>query len=231
MLKIAICDDELIFAKDLNILLENNFKNLKVDINCATFSKGNELINSVLRHTYDIIFLDIELNNSNGIDIAKEIRLRNFKGIIIFVTSHSEFLPEGYKVDAFRYILKQNMESELKECVSALLGKLNLIRIRVNNIDVDLNDVVYIESYNHKLTFHLINGDKLECWNKLSHIEEMVNSDQLVRVHQSYIINLRYYKRIAKYKVILVGNIEIPVPRKKYDIVYSKIMIRRSLWG
>ncbi|MGL5439835.1 MAG: LytR/AlgR family response regulator transcription factor [Filifactoraceae bacterium] len=230
MLEIAIYDDELIFAKDLKLLLETSFANLKIGINCSILSNENELISSVLENTYEVIFLDIELKNSNGVDVAKELRIKNYKGTIIFVTSHSEFLPEGYKVEAFRYIIKQNMERELNECISALLRKLNLIKIKIDNLDIDLNEIVYIESYNHKLTFHLISGDKLECWKKLSYIEEVINSDQLVRVHQSYIINMRYFKRIIKYKVILIGDIEIPVPRKKYNIVNSKITIRRSLW-
>ncbi len=228
MLKIAICDDEIIFAEDVKILLENSFKNLEIDIDCSTFSDGNELIKNVLKYNYDVIFLDIELKSSNGLDIAKELRLRNYKGFIIFVTLYSEFLPEGYKVQAFWYILKQNLENELKECIHTLLSK--IIRIKIDNIDVNLSEILYIESYNHKLKFHLVSGEKLECWKKLNDVEEMVNSDQLIRVHQSYMINMRYFKKMIKYKVILIGDIEIPIPRKKYDMVESKIMIRRSLW-
>ncbi len=230
MLKIAICDDELISANEVNALIKRVFKSFNVEIDSSIFSLPRELVKSAQQVDYDIIFLDIDLKTDNGISVATELRLKNYSGIIIFVTSHSEFSPEGYKVDAFRYILKQNLENEIKECVNALLKKIGLIRIKIDNLDLNLNEIVYIESYNHKLTFHLSDGTKEICWNKLNTIEEIANSEQLIRVHQSYMINMKYFKDIVRYKVILIDGIEIPIPRKRYEVVKNQITIRRSLW-
>ncbi len=113
MLKIAVCDDESVYLDKINTLVKTYFETLNIDTQCYIFSIGKGLIESVEKIDYDVIFLDIELKTSNGLNIAKELRDNNYKGIIVFITIHSEFFPEGYKVDAFRYILKKNLENEV----------------------------------------------------------------------------------------------------------------------
>ncbi len=230
MLKIAVCDDEYVYLNKINTLIETYFEQLNVEIKYSAFSVGEKLLHSVRAEEYDVIFLDIGLKTSNGLSIAKEIRANNFKGIIVFVTTHSEFSPEGYKVDAFRYILKKNLENELKECLDSLLDRLNLIRLRIDKLDLSVKDIVYVESNNHQLIFHLADGKVETCWKKLSDVEAAVNSEQLVRVHQSYIINMQYFEEIFKYKIVLKGGATIPIPRAKYNKIKNKIAIRSSLW-
>ena len=76
---------------------------------------------------YDIIFLDIEMPKLNGIELAKQIRSKLPDVILIFLTSHNEFAPQGYKVKALRYLSKLNMREQLNEALSAAVAELYTI--------------------------------------------------------------------------------------------------------
>ncbi len=231
MINIAICDDQFEYLHRINKLVKEKFDELNLEVETNIFSTSKDLLESVSNERYDIIFLDIEIDNNNGIDIAKILRNSDYNGIIIFITSYSKFFSDGYKVEAFRYILKQNIENELTECVHSLINKLGLIQISYKNITVNINEILFVESDNHKVIFHFINGKDIECWGKLDEVESSINSPDLMRIHKSYIINIQYFKEISRYEITLINDLKISVPRARYKEVKNKIAIRRGIWS
>lgn len=95
--KVAICDDEKIFIDDVVTKLSEQ----SADCEIATFLSGEELLISSL--DFNIIFLDIEMAGIDGINTAFSLREQGYDGIIIFLTSHTEFMPDAFKVKAFRF--------------------------------------------------------------------------------------------------------------------------------
>ncbi len=229
MLKIAICDDEKAFLDIVNKTIDEEFYNKDIEYKVTLYSRGEDLLLCKTRHEYDIIFLDIELLSISGVDIAQNLRENGYKGVIVFITSYMDYSRLGYKVEAFRYILKANLVAELRECITALKSKFGLRKYCINSNVFSLNEIIYIESSNHKAIFHLVNNNIYEVYQKLDNIEESISSSDFLRVHKSYLINISYVERVERYSVTLTNNTNIPIPKKKYKDVKNKIDIWRLL--
>ena len=106
-MNIAICDDEEFYVQDISTRLDNftqTFKDIPLDID--TFTSGKDLIKSFTKKKYDLIYLDIELADSNGIDIAQYVHDIKPNCMIIFVTSHMSYVNQSFIVNAFQFIKK-----------------------------------------------------------------------------------------------------------------------------
>ncbi len=113
MLRFAICDDELPILNTIEKLVKENLENLKIKHTIHTFTNGENLLNYKKINDFDVIFLDIELKTTNGIDIAKKLRENAYNKLIVFITSFADYSIIGYKVNAFRFILKDKLEQEI----------------------------------------------------------------------------------------------------------------------
>ena len=103
MVKILICDDDQTFAQSMfkRILSLPAYSSKSMKLSCLT-DIAEMSANTIAQ--YDILFLDIDLGKESGIDLARKMRKMNPEAVLIFVTNFSEYAPEGYEVDAFRYL-------------------------------------------------------------------------------------------------------------------------------
>ena len=132
-----------------------------------TFASGKEFLELGIELVqYDIIFLDINMDEVDGIVTAQKIREYSSEVYIVFVTAYINYSLEGYKVDAARYLLKNNtnFDDSIYECMDTILHKMNFIVLKkifkFNECekDVPVERILYIESKLHKLEFHIIVG-------------------------------------------------------------------------
>ena len=128
MFRIAICDDESLFAEELKELLADYLMEKGLVFEIDTYSSGEALVKlgiEVIRYT--AVFLDINMEKIDGIKAAEKIREVSREVFIVFVTAHVNYSLEGYRLDAVRYLLKSNtnFSSTVNECVDALMDKLN----------------------------------------------------------------------------------------------------------
>lgn len=141
MFRIAICDDEKIFRADLKEILTRYMTDRGIMLEIDTFSSGKEFVELGIEMVkYKIVFLDINMDELDGIMTAKKIRENSKDMFIVFVTAFVNYTIEGYKVDAVRYILKdnKNLVASVYECMDAIHEKwiirllgLNLISAKV----------------------------------------------------------------------------------------------------
>ena len=110
--KIAVCDDEQIFGDDVVKKLKEQSEHCEI----SEYISGEELLNSSME--FDMIFLDIEMTGINGINAAFTLRERGYDGMIIFLTSHTEFMPDAFKVKAFRFLDKPLDSEKFNEAFS-----------------------------------------------------------------------------------------------------------------
>ncbi len=110
--KIAVCDDEQIFIDDVVAKLKEQSEQCEI----LEYTSGEELLDSPL--DFNIIFLDIEMAGINGINTAFLLRERKYDGMIIFLTSHTEFMPDAFKVKAFRFLDKPLDNEKFNEAFS-----------------------------------------------------------------------------------------------------------------
>ncbi|WGX75226.1 response regulator [Paraclostridium bifermentans] len=150
MIRIAICEDE----KDQQELLEGYineaFKSLSLQYKLDIFSSGEELLERYSKD-FDIVLLDIQLGEINGMDTARKIRILDNNVEIIFITSLIEYALEGYEVRAYRYLVKpvkyENLKDNIISCIKEveIKNKYIIVKEQGNQIKLDINEITYIE--------------------------------------------------------------------------------------
>lgn len=227
MFKIAICDDEKPFRENIKKCLEKYLVEADIAFQIDTFSSGKEFIELGIEMVrYSLIFLDINMDEVDGIVTAQKIREYSSEPYIVFVTAYIKYSLEGYKVDAARYLLKNNINfnESLYECMDAIFSKMTQRvlkkRFKFNECEKEvlIERILYIESKLHKLEFHIME-DKLvvyTMYGTLNELEEEMQELRFLRIHQSFLVNLKHLKSISCYKAVLSNNQELMIPKTRY---------------
>ena len=175
------------------------------------FSSGMDLLEADVIDRADLILLDYEMNGLSGLETARRIRESNTKVAIAFVTVFYDFSREGYKVDAIRYLVKQEsaFEAELMDCVDKALS---MKRTRTDSrrmfdfIDstklLELDDIVYIQTNKHYLTFCINTNNKTEyrrMRGKMSvAASDLISNSHFFLVRTGALINFKYVRSYNK---------------------------------
>lgn len=232
-MKIAVCDDDLLFLQELSGLLSQYGMEHNCDIEYKTFTNPLELVMQIEKGIhYDAIFLDIFMPGINGIQCAKDIRsLDNFVKIV-FLTSSTEFAIESYAVRACQYLLKpvqrENLFLTLKflEKEAEVIEKnIFILKSKTGITKISLSKLKYCEVINRKVVLHLSNGEECECSLKMNELEEKLkNFRMFFKPHRSFLVNMDYIQTLTTYSIILECGTKIPVPREKYAQIKQTYM-------
>ncbi|MEG1676702.1 MAG: LytTR family DNA-binding domain-containing protein, partial [Clostridia bacterium] len=122
-MNIIICDDHPVFTTELKQMLSAYFSDMDWPLSCETYPSAHAVLEIDLSMVH-AAFLDIDMPVMNGLELASILRRQYPQLIIIFVTSYIEYAPAGYRVDAFRYLLKTNLEKDLPTILDELWQKL-----------------------------------------------------------------------------------------------------------
>ena len=199
---IKICEDNEIQLKYIKEKVKIILNDINYNIEC--FTSAGDLLNSNL-DKMNILILDLDLGNDWGIEVAKEIRMRKIKCEIIFLTALDNYSREGYKVKAFRYILKDdNMYMELEESLKEYIREYYLY----------INDILYLEVFSKEVNIYT-NDNVYKVMSPINVFEKKLKPYYFFRCHKSYIINLKKVTRIEKSNVF-IGNILVPVSKYKF---------------
>lgn len=198
-LRIAICDDEEIISNKI----KEQLKSINSKFNITTFNSGEQLLNS--KETFDLILLDIEMKGLDGIETANLIRKRKNKEFIIFLTSHSEFMPEAFKVKAFRFLCKPLEMDKFKEAICEVEKEiLNNRRIAINEKGkvelINIQDIIYVEAFGDG-TYIYTKNDVLESNRQLKYWMSELGTEHFFQTHRSYFVALRYIKKLNNNEV------------------------------
>lgn len=238
IIKIAVCDDEIIFAGKMKTIIDTYCMEKQILYEVDLYQSGRDFItNSIKMMGYQIVFLDINMEGIDGLETAKELRKLCKETFVIFVTAFINYTLEGYKVDAIRYLLKtsENFEQSVYEALNAVFQKMEYTPIirkfcfQEGNKNVALERILYIESVLHKLTFHILEEDIISytMYETLNSITGMFNKD-FVRIHQSYLVNLRFVRKIDKRDLILSNDISLPIARSKLNEARKRVAIYKG---
>lgn len=206
-------------------LLRKNLKKLAVlDVDIQTFTSGRELLEKEnLFEKCQALFLDIQMKDCNGLEIACQIKEKNPGLILVFVSAYMDYALAGYRVEAFRFLLKDDLENQMKECVPELLKKLEKIHasryfdFACGTRRVRLENILYIESYGHKMQFHMLNDSSSYVLSgNLMELEEMFREHGFCRIHKSYLVNMKYVENIRRYEAVLSNGEVLPIPKEKF---------------
>jgi DNA-binding LytR/AlgR family response regulator len=203
---IGICDDEVIMRDELVRLCRLYMETSINDIDLICFTSGEELL--ACNQPIDILFLDIQMRGINGLRTAEKIREKDESMIIIFLTGFKGFLQEGYRVKAFRYLLKPIKEQEFLHSLAEAIKDITknykaIVGMDGETIFVKLRDIIYIE-YINRCTIVRTKVNAFESSTSMSDWEMILNTGDFYRVHKAYIVNMQFIEEIGR--EILLDN-------------------------
>ena len=223
-MKIAVCDDDRTTREQITSLIREQ----KPDAEVITFEAGENMINS--QDSFEISFLDVEMKETSGIDVAKHMREEQEKrgkdkSIIIFVTGYREYMEDAFDVNAFHYLLKPIDEKKFNTVFNRALKEISVkakqeglsVIIKNNGMQkkVLLRDIYYIESSNKKVVFHTKDG-KIDTYGRMDDWETELG-DSFYRCHRGYLVNL---EKITAYNVDtidLINGDSLILAQKRYS--------------
>ena len=226
-MKIAVCDDSREDRGALRALL----KACSYDFEIKEYGSGKELYADMgyVRECV-IVFLDINMEGMDGLEAAGRIKAECPKVHIVLVTAYVNYALDGYKVKASRFLLKDDLEQTLPECVDDILREIRqeeqVVEFSFVEGDVRLkvDDLIYIETSRHKNVFYTV-GRMYSIYKKMDELEEDLKGMDFVRIHQSFLINMRYIEKISSYVMILTTGKKISVPKSRYPEVKRQYML------
>lgn len=215
-MKILIYEDNKNDALKLCQCIDNFFKTKKIKYEIRYCSNKDELLQNI--ESYDLMFLDVELGNENGIEIGKELLTKNIDCRIILTSNYSKYLIDGYKIHADRYFLKPinqeefniEMQSVIKRYFNNFLGIFNP---KICKYKIYFKDILFIEHQNRKTYIHLLNAKVIECTYPLKYWLEKIADQPFAQSHKAFIVNLNYISGYKNNHIILYNNVLIPLSR------------------
>lgn len=213
MIRIGICDDDILMADCIKNIVAEYFNCKQIEAELILYHSGIEVI--AKSHKLDLIFLDIEMPELDGMQVARYLYEKSklsysYNTRIVFLTSHDEVVRKAFQVEAFRFLIKDNFESELEECLDAFCREVSLdvvFQLERDNLVVDVKqrDILFImaahngsEVWDTKGVFK--NGLSLNKW------MEQLDKRIFVRTHKKSIVNLVHINYISDYVYMNTGE-------------------------
>lgn len=239
MFRIAVCDDEAYFRNQEKKLIEQYMKNRRWECLIDLYVSGKELLDRMDANLpYDVIFLDISMEEMDGLQTAERIRELSETICIVFVTAYITYALEGYKVGAVRYLLKEegSLENALKECLDTITERLRKeekvceFEFRNGKKKIPMDAILYVESRLHKVIF-FVNEDGVKeysRYDRLDAVEEELRQYGFYRVHQSFLVNMKYATGVERYQVTLENGTKVGISKKYYKDVEKEYIKRQG---
>lgn len=235
MLKIAVCDDS---RTDVE-MLECAFDSLRRhSFIYDVYFSARELIKQVDKeeNRYHLYFFDIEMPETNGLQLAKEIRKKDAKALFVFLTGYTQYVMDVFEVITFDYISKPITVKKLESVLLKAMQYLHLIKrdfvfqFRKNQFRVSCDDIIYFEKKGRQAVIHTV-SDSSKANMTTEEIWKQLDEKVFAHIHVSYIINLGHIKSIEGDEVVMDNEERLLIARSHKQNLKEKHMefVRRTV--
>ena len=220
MISIAICDDELNMRACLKKELEKVMESFGESIQIEDFSGAQDFYARLTKKIFDLLFLDIEMPNINGFSLAKELQKSKAEITIIFVSSHENLVFDTYEYEAFWFVRKRTLESDLKKAIKKYLDRVYyerkdfIVKVKSDSFKILYKDIFYFESYGHDILIKT-ESNTYKMGGSLKKLEEEIAQHQFIRIHKSFLVNIKYIYSINSDTVTLTDKSTIPLSKER----------------
>lgn len=234
MLRIGICDDNRSFLIQCRRILEKYFQDIKLDNSIEEFSSKKELLSFMKRSgPLNMLFLDIEMERDNGIEIAKEIEYQGFSEPpeIVFVTNYLQYCSDVYRVNHSFFVLKSELEYYLPEIIlrrqrrEQQAQKVILIQsLQKQSIVLEIRQISYCERELRKTKIYY-KDTVIEVKESITELEELLRKEgcPVCRCHNSFLVNMEYIEKLNATEICMIDKSRVPVSRTYRYKVQEKL--------
>lgn len=230
-INIAICDDELEICSQVERLLEAILKEKSIEYNIDVYNKGKELCGEMKRTEYDLVFLDIELPEMNGVDIGRCIReeLGNEKVQIAYISA-----KEGYAMELFEYRPINFLVKPLdKDKVERVVRKYLIISEQDNHLfaykkgtdfyKIPLSKILRFEGRGRKVAVVTKDGED-EFYDSMENIYQRVKGHKFLFIHKSTIVNYEHIKKMGYEDVVMIDGKVFSISQSRRKAIRAMFM-------
>lgn len=228
-LKIAICDDDASQRQFLNEIVTAWAQKNRHPVELKEYADAKSFLFTYEEEKdFDILLLDVEMPEVTGIELAKSVRQENTTVQIIFITGFYEYFSDGFDVSALHYLIKPVNADKLLPVLDKAVANLNfrqrsvLLATSEGDIKISLADILYVESENVYIAVHTAR-EVYRTRMALAKFAEQLD-ETFFKVHRSYIVGLKYIKKITRTEVTMANGDTVPISRGLYDAVHGALV-------
>ena len=217
MIRIAICDDEKHMSDHIRSMVLNFFRKKNREISLRMFSGGEELLS--YNGQIDILFLDIQMKDMDGMETARKLRADKFRGFLVFITVLKEMVFQSFEVQAYDYLVKPVDKKQFEKTMERLYASMQntsegslLVKKGYEGRIIREDEIVFCEIIDRKIYVNLVSGEVVDYYERIENLETKLDN-RFYRCHRSYLINLKHLKGYKNGTAYMDNGKEIPVSR------------------
>ncbi len=204
------------------------------NLDLSTFSEPRIGLEEIKRHKPDLVFLDIEMNSINGLDIAHALPR---ECCFIFTTAHAQYALNGFDLDAVDFLHKPFAYERFKKAVEKAIRRIETEKVPENivikqeyaNVTIPINDILYIEAMENYTKIFRENGGYILSRTNMKTIQEILPEENFLRIHRSYIVPIEKIEMFSKKKIkLIVKEIFLPIGRLYANHIYDTLISQNS---
>lgn len=225
-IEIVLVDDEQLQLDYMQKLIEQAAESLEIKIEISQYLSGEAFLFALEDHpTWNLAFLDIEMEELNGMQVAKILREKSPQLELVFATAYAEYAIEGYEVQALDYLLKPINQQKITRVLKRYLEEQPedtaylIAEVEGQTTRLNLEDILYVEANMGEVLVVLVD-QKLPLKMTLLEFQDLLD-ERFVATHRSYLVNLQYISRLLKKDVALSNGEKIPLSRRRAKEVQS----------
>lgn len=225
-MRVAICDDEKPMQIALEKLLDEYSRIRNIDISIDKFENGHDLIKAINEREYEIVFMDYQMQDIDGMETSRLIRNKNNECIIIFVSAYPEIAVESYEVNTFRFIVKPINKEKLFKAIDNYLKSIdydNLLILKTHDgtWKIKMSDIIYAEAKG-KHTIIRTTKKTFEIHIHLKKVEEKLPIEKFCRCQRAYIAGFSHINNHTNSEIFF-DNGERAQIGKVYAVKFKKL--------
>ena len=237
IINIAVCDDEQNFLDTIQKELFQLANALNITIETYLYTDGNKVVDLIYnnKEDFDILFLDIDMPDISGLEVAKKIRKSESDIILIFISSHEQYVFDSIEYNPFRYIRKNMIEKELPIALRAAYLRIKetvdeyiVAKTEDSEVKIKYSDIMYFETLARKVEIHLSNGKVFAVRKTIKELYEELKDSNFIRIHSGAIVNAKYIDEFSNYDITLDNGEVLIVSRRQLKEVKTTLT---KYWG
>lgn len=217
---IAICDDEQTIVKAIQAECETILKQFKSKNMILAFQSGEALLSAMHDTDIDILLLDIDMPGTSGMEVAETLRKKNEDILLIFVSSHEDYVFDTFAYRPFRFVRKARMKQELPVVLRAAEAqyqknrkRLIILKCEEGEVRVEESEIMYVEMIKRQLHIYLSDGRVLQLWKPLRELQKMITPEYFSKIHSGCVVNLKYVSGYTGNEIILDNGVRLIASR------------------